>query len=106
MTDQANFDAGLLAFDVPARRPDKATFESVVREEIKEHFGNDANRAAFCKGEYDRCMEVPAEFQRNPAARHHYEKAQMALSPGAQNWDRFDNAVFGRFLDTAGDGHE
>jgi hypothetical protein len=26
------------------------------------------------------------------------------LSPGAQQWDRFDSAVFARFLDTADDG--
>jgi hypothetical protein len=106
MTDQASFDAGPLSFAIPARCPDKAVFESVVREELKDHFGNDTNRAAFCKGEYDRCMKVPSTFQQNREAQHYYEKAQMALSPGARQWDRFDNAVFSRFLDTADDGDE
>jgi hypothetical protein len=106
MTDQATFDAGLLTFDIPARCPDKAVFESVVREELKDHFGNDTNRAAFCKGEYDRCREVPAEFRQNCEAQRHYQKAQMALSPGAQQWDRFDDAVFSRFLDSTDHGDE
>ncbi len=106
MTNQASFDAGPLTFDIPARCSDKTVFESVVREELKDHFGNDTNRAAFCKGEYDRCREVPAEFKQNRVAQHHYQKAQMALSPGAQQWDRFDDAVFNRFLDTTDDGDE
>jgi hypothetical protein len=106
MTDQASFKAGPLTFDIPARCPDKAVFESVVREELRDHFGKDTNRAAFCKGEYDRCMEVPAAFRQNREAERHYQKAQMALSPGAQQWDRFDDAVFARFLDTADDGDE
>jgi hypothetical protein len=106
MTHQASFDAGPLTFDIPARCPDKAVFESVVREELKDHFGNDTNRAAFCKGEYDRCREVPAEFRQNREAQRHYQKAQMALSPGAQQWDRFDDAVFARFLDNTDDGDE
>jgi hypothetical protein len=98
------FRAGPLAFEVPADCPDKAVFESVVREELKDHFGNDASRAAFCKAEYDRCADVPATFRQNREAQRHYQKAQMALSPGAQQWDRFDDAVFARFLDTADDG--
>jgi hypothetical protein len=106
MTDQASFDAGPLTFDIPERCPNKAEFESVVREELKDHFGNDTYRAAFCKGEYDRCREVPAAFRQNREAERHYQKAQMALSPGAQQWDRFDDAVFARFLDTADDGDE
>jgi hypothetical protein len=106
MTDQASFEAGPLTFDIPARCPDKAGFESVVREELKDHFGNDTNRAAFCKGEYDRCTDVPAAFRQNREAQRHYQKAQMALSPGAQEWDRFDDAVFARFLDTTDDGDE
>jgi hypothetical protein len=106
MTDQGSFKAGPLTFDIPAHCPDKAVFESVVREELKDHFGNDACRAAFCKGEYDRCAKVPAAFRENPEAQRHYQKAQMALSPGAQQWDRFDDAVFARFLDTADDGDE
>jgi hypothetical protein len=106
MTDQASFNAGPLTFDIPARCPDKAVFESVVREELKDHFGNDTNRAAFCKREYDRCTDVPAAFRQNREAQHHYQRAQMALSPSAQQWDRFDDAVFARFLDTADDGDE
>jgi hypothetical protein len=106
MTDQASFRAGPLTFAIPAHCPDKAAFESVVREELKDHFGNDTNRAAFCKGEHDRCMDVPAAFRQNRQAQDHYEKAQMALSPAAQKWDRFDSAVFARFLDTADDGDE
>ena len=39
MIDQASFKAGRLTFDIPARCPNKAMFESVVREELKEHFG-------------------------------------------------------------------
>jgi hypothetical protein len=99
MTDQATFDAGPLTFDIPARCPDKAEFESVVREELQNHFGNDTKRAAFCKGEYDRCREAPDEFKQNKEAQHHYQKAQMALSPGAKQWDRFDDAVYNRFVD-------
>jgi hypothetical protein len=106
MTDQASFDAGRLTFEIPEHCPDKAVFESVVREELKDHFGNDTGRAAFCKGEYDRCCDVPAAFRRNPKAEHHYQEAQMALSPGAQQWDRFDDAVFNRFLDTTDHGDE
>jgi hypothetical protein len=106
MTGQASFRAGPLTFVIPARCPDKAVFESVVREELKDHFGKDTNRAAFCKGEYDRCMDVPASFRQNREAQRHYEKAQMALSPGAQQWDRFDSAVFARFLDTTDHGDE
>jgi hypothetical protein len=106
MTDQASFKVGPLTFDIPARCPDKAVFESVVREELKDHFGNDTNRAAFCKGEYDRCTDVPAAFRQNREAQRHYQKAQMALSPGAHQWDRFDDVVFGRFLDTTDDGDE
>ena len=105
-TDQVSFDAGPLSFDMPARCPDKAVFESVVREELKDHFGNDTNRAAVCKREYDRCRNVPPGFQQNSVAERHYQKAQMAISPGAQQWDRFDDAVFARFLDTADDGDE
>jgi hypothetical protein len=77
-----------------------------VREELKDYFGKDTNRAAFCKDEYDRCQKVPAAFRQNREAQCHYQKAQMALSPGAQQWDRFDNSVFARFLDTADDGDE
>jgi hypothetical protein len=106
MTDQASFNVGPLTFDIPARCPDKAVFESVVREELEDHFGNDTNRAAFCKGEYDRCKDVPAAFRQNREARRHYQKAQMALSPGAQQWDRFDDAVFSRFLDSTDHGDE
>jgi hypothetical protein len=106
MTDQASFNAGPLTFDIPAHCPDKAAFESVVRKELQDHFGNDTNRAAFCRGEYDRCGEVPAAFRQNPEAQRHYQKAQMALWPGAQQWDRFDDAVFARFLDNTDDGDE
>jgi hypothetical protein len=106
MIDQASFKAGRLTFDIPARCPNKAIFESVVREELKEHFCNDTDRAAFCKGEYDRCREVPATFSQNREAQRHYQKAQMALSPGAQQWDRFGDAVFNRFLGTTDDGDE
>ena len=102
MIDQASFKAGRLTFDIPARCPNKAMFESVVREELKEHFGNNTNRAAFCKGEYDRCRDVPPDFRQNIEAQRHYQKAQMALSPGAQQWDRFADAVFNRFLGTHG----
>ena len=106
MTDQGSFKAGPLTFDIPAHCPDKAVFESVVREELQNHFGNDTKRAAFCKGEYDRCREVPDEFKQNKEAQRHYQKAQMALSPGGQQWDRFDDAVYGRFLDYTHDGYE
>src|ERR1700677_3010967 len=104
ISQSAGFWAGSLTFEVPADCPDKTIFESVVREELKEHFGKDTNRAAFCKGEYDGCQQVPAPFQQNRKAEGHYQEAQMALSPGAQQWDRFDSAVFARFLDTADDG--
>jgi hypothetical protein len=106
MIDQASFKAGRLTFDIPARCPNKAMFESVVREELKEHFGNNTNRAAFCKGEYDRCRDVPPDFRQNIEAQRHYQKAQMALSPGAQQWDRFGDAVFNRFLGATDDGDE
>jgi hypothetical protein len=100
------FRAGPLTINIPARCPDKAVFESVVREELNDHFGNDTYRAAFCKAEYDRCGKVPAAFRQNPEAQRHYQKAQMALSPDAQQWDRFDDAVFARFLDNTDDGDE
>src|SRR5271169_6601655 len=106
MIELASFKAGRLTFDIPARCPNKAMFESVVREELKEHFGNNTNRAAFCKGEYDRCRDVPADFRQNIEAQRHYQKALMALSPGAQQWDRFGDAVFNRFLGTTDDGDE
>src|SRR6476659_6900641 len=83
------FRAGPLTINIPAHCPDKAVFESVVRQELNEHFGNDPYRAAFCKGEYDRCRKVPAAFRENLEAQRYYQKAQMALSPGAQQWDRF-----------------
>ena len=82
MIDQASFKAGRLTFDIPAGCPNKAMFEGVVRKELNEHFGNDTNRAAFCKGEYDRCRDVPPDFRQNIEAQRHYQKAQMALSPG------------------------
>jgi hypothetical protein len=100
------FRTGPLTINIPAHCPDKAMFESVVREELNEHFDNDPYRAAFCKGEYDRCRKVPAAFRENLEAQRYYQKAQMALSPGAQQWDRFDDAVFGRFLDNTEDGGE
>ena len=106
MIDQTSFKAGRLTFDIPGRCPNKAMFESVVREELKEHFGNNTNRAAFCKGEYDRCRDVPPDFRQNIEAQRHYQKAQMALSPGAQQWDRFGDAVFNRFLGTTDDSDE
>jgi hypothetical protein len=49
---------------------------------------------------------VPADFRQNIEAQRHYQKAQMALSPGAQQWDRFGEAVFHRFLGTTDDGDE
>jgi hypothetical protein len=100
VSDQSSFEVGPLTFGVPSSCPDKAAFEGVVREELRDHFGKDNNRAAFCKSEYDRCREVFAGF---PEKFHHW-RAQMRDSHAAQQWERFDDAMRDRFSDFADDG--
>jgi hypothetical protein len=95
---------GRLAIEIPADCPNRSVFESVVREEFEDCFGNDSARAAYCKSEYDRCQQVPPEFAVNRTAASRYQSAQMALSPAAEKWRRFVSATEDHFSDQADDG--
>ena len=99
MDNIATLNIGRLSVKIPADCPDRSVFENVVRDELQSTFGGDAARAAFAKSEFDRCMEVPEPFIRNPHAADYYRHAQLEMSPAGQQWHAFKDNLQGRFLD-------
>jgi hypothetical protein len=99
MDNTATLNIGRLSVKIPADCPDRSVFENVVRDELQSTFGGDAARAAFAKSEFDRCMEVPQRFIGNPDGANEYRRAQLAKSPGGQEWWAFKDGLQDRFCD-------
>ena len=96
-------DLDTILLTTPWDCPDPDTFETVVKRQFSKQFA-DAEHAARCQTAWKQTLITPHFFAGNAEASHHYHLALLALSPDAQAWWAFEEAVNREFDDREGDG--